>query len=130
MTAPPATSTATFEPAPAPLPVTGPGGGDRESDAPTDLVGRRHERRTLEQLLTAVSTGRSEVLVVRGDAGVGKTALLGHLRGRASGCQVTSVTAARPERHLDYAGLHQLCWPLLDGIDRLPEPQRAALQTA
>ena len=68
--------------------------------------------------------------MVRGDPGVGKTALLEYLRDRASGCRVVTASAAQSEMELAFAGLHQLCAPLLDRLDRLPVPQRIALGTA
>jgi DNA-binding CsgD family transcriptional regulator len=70
------------------------------------------------------------VLVVRGEAGIGKTALLEHLAGRASGCRIARATGVESEMELAFAGLHQLCAPFLDRLDRLPAPQRDALGTA
>jgi len=94
------------------------------------LYGRRGEREVLDQLLASVRAGQSGVLVLRGEAGVGKTALLGYLVGRASGCRIVRAAGAEPEMELAFAGLHQLCAPFLDRIERLPDPQRAALETA
>ncbi|PXY36406.1 LuxR family transcriptional regulator [Prauserella flavalba] len=90
---------------------------------------RRAERETLERLLADVRAGRSRTLVVRGEPGIGKTALLDHLAGHTSGCQVTRAAGVQAERELSFAGLHQLCLPLLGGLDRLPDPQREALGT-
>ncbi|HEX5621830.1 MAG TPA: AAA family ATPase, partial [Solirubrobacteraceae bacterium] len=75
-------------------------------------------------------TGRSPVLVLRGEAGVGKSALLEYLVDQASGCRVVRATGAEAEMELAYAGLQQLCAPLLDHLDALPAPQREALSTA
>ena len=94
------------------------------------LIGRDRECRTLERLLDAARSGRSGALVVRGESGVGKTALLEHMRERASGCRVVSVSAVKSEMQLAFAALHQLCVPLFDGLERLPDPQRDALDVA
>jgi DNA-binding CsgD family transcriptional regulator len=98
--------------------------------APRELQGRQRECDALEALLAGVRAGESGVLVVRGDAGVGKTALLGHLRLKTAGGRLLKVAGVESEMELAYAGLHQLCAPLLDGLERLPEPQREALATA
>ena len=94
------------------------------------LWGRRSECDSLEQLLAGVRAARSGVLVLRGEAGIGKTALLEYLASRASGCRIARATGVESEMELAFAGLHQLCAPFLDRIDRLPDPQRDALQTA
>jgi DNA-binding CsgD family transcriptional regulator len=73
--------------------------------------------------------GRSRVTVLRGEAGVGKSALLGYLSDRAAGWHVARAVGVESEMELDYAGLHQLCAPLLDHLGRLPVPQRDALAT-
>ncbi len=70
------------------------------------------------------------MLVIRGEAGVGKTALLGYLRAQASGCRVIQAIGVESEMELPFAGLHQLCAPMLDLVERLPVPQRNALATA
>ena len=70
------------------------------------------------------------MLVVRGEPGVGKTALLDYLAWRASGCRVARAAGVQSEMGLAFAGLHQLCAPMLDRLDRLPGPQREAMQTA
>jgi DNA-binding CsgD family transcriptional regulator/tetratricopeptide (TPR) repeat protein len=69
-------------------------------------------------------------LVVRGEPGVGKSALLEYMAGRATGCQVARAAGVQSEMELAFSGLGQLCAPMLDRIDRLPEPQRDALRTA
>jgi len=94
------------------------------------LRGRRRECDALDALLTDVRAGRSRALVVRGEAGIGKTALLDHLVSRASGCRVARAAGIESEMELAFAGVHQLCAPLLDGLPRLPGPQREALATA
>ena len=94
------------------------------------LLGRSGESATLDRLLAEARAGRGQVLVLRGEAGIGKTALMDYLAARASGCRVARAAGAESERELAYAGLQQLCAPFLDRIDRLPEPQRDALATA
>jgi DNA-binding CsgD family transcriptional regulator len=94
------------------------------------LCGRHGEREVLDRLLASVRGGQSRVLVLRGEAGTGKTALLEYVLERASGCRIARVTGAEPEMELAFAGLHQLCAPFLDRVERLPDPQRAALDTA
>ena len=81
-------------------------------------------------LVAAAQAGRSQVLVLRGEAGIGKTALLGFLFERAAGCRVSRAVGVESEIELAYAGLHQLCAPHLEKMDQLPGPQRDALGTA
>jgi AAA ATPase domain len=94
------------------------------------LRGRRVERAALDRLLAEVRAGRSRVLVVRGEAGVGKTALLDYLHEQACGFCVAQVVGVECEMELAFAGLHQLCAPMLGHVERLPAPQREALATA
>jgi hypothetical protein len=94
------------------------------------LRGRRGEREQLDGLVRAVRAGQSRALVLRGEPGVGKTALLDYVAQRASGCRVTRAAGVQSEMELAYAGLHQLCAALLDGLDHLPGPQRDGLRTA
>ena len=94
------------------------------------LLGRDREGRTLERLLDTARAGRGGALVVLGVSGVGKTALLHHLRERASGCRVVTASAVESETQLPFAALHQLCLPLRGGLERLPGPQRTALAVA
>ncbi len=94
------------------------------------LRGRTRECEQLDRLLAATRAGESQVLVMRGEAGVGKSALLGYLRGQASGCRVVQAIGIESEMELAFAGLHQLCAPMLDLLDRLPVPQQKALATA
>jgi DNA-binding CsgD family transcriptional regulator len=97
---------------------------------PADLRGRRRECAQLDRLLDALRAGESRVLVVRGEPGVGKTALLDYLAEHASGCRVAHAAGVESEMELAFAGLHQLCAPMLDHLERLPAPQREALRTA
>src|SRR5262252_88591 len=96
---------------------------------PSKLLGRRSEREALDRLLADAVAGRSRVTVLRGEAGVGKTALLGYLSGRVADWQVARAAGVESEMELAYAGLHQLCAPMLDHLGRLPVPQRDALAT-
>ena len=98
----------------------------------TSLTDRVAERDALDRLIEAVQAGESRVLVVCGDPGVGKTALLEYLAGRASGagCRVVRAAGVQSEMELAFAGLHQLCAPLLARARRLPVPQHEALRTA
>jgi DNA-binding CsgD family transcriptional regulator len=91
---------------------------------------RTSERNVLDRLLERARGGRSAVLVVRGEAGVGKTALVRYAARRATGFRLAEVVGVEAERELPFAGLHQLCAPLLDLMDALPEHQRAALGVA
>jgi hypothetical protein len=100
------------------------------SDPGPPLRGRRNECDALDRLLTNVRASQSQVLVVRGEAGVGKSALLEYLVRSASGCRIARAAGHEYEMELAYAGLHQLCAPLLDLRERLPGPQRDALATA
>src|ERR1051326_5619648 len=91
---------------------------------------RLTERAMLDQLLAGVQAGRSRVLVLRGEVGVGKTALLEYLQRRATGFRFLRTAGVESEKELAFAGLHQLCAPILNGLARLPGPQRDALATA
>ena len=95
-----------------------------------ELTDRRAECGVLDGLVEAVLAGESRALVVHGEAGVGKTALLEYLADRASQCRVLRVSGVQSEMELAFAGLHQLCAPLLDQLRVLPDPQRQALRTA
>jgi DNA-binding CsgD family transcriptional regulator len=97
---------------------------------PERLLGRRNECRALDDLLAGVRGGRSAAIVVHGEAGIGKTALLEYARRRASGCRIARAPGVESEMELAFGGLHQLCAPFLDHLDRLPGPQRDALGTA
>ena len=93
------------------------------------LLGRRSECEALDRLVAEVLAGGSSVLVLRGDAGVGKSALLHYLSGQVAGWRIAAATGVESEMELAYSGLHQLCAPLLDHLDHLPGPQRDALAT-
>src|SRR3954452_20104354 len=94
------------------------------------LVNRLGECEVLDGLVEAVRLGKSQALVVCGEPGVGKTALLEYLVGRASACRVIRIAGVQSEMELAFAGLHQLCAPLLGRDEALPGPQREALRTA
>src|SRR5215831_7980926 len=96
------------------------------------LTDRRSERGMLDRLVEAVRAGQSRALALRGDPGMGKTVLLEYLAGRASGAglRVAHAVAVQSEMELAFAGLHQLCAPMLGRAERLPAPQRDALRTA
>ena len=94
------------------------------------LTDRRAECDVLGRLVAAVRAGESRALVVHGEPGVGKTALLEYLAGQASGCRVAHAGGVQSEMELAFAVLHQLCAPMLDRLERLPAPQRDALRTA
>lgn len=95
------------------------------------LTGRDTECGVLDQLVEAVRhAGESRALVVHGEAGVGKTALLEYLAGHAPGCRVARATGVQSEIELAFAGLHQLCAPMLHRLTALPVPQRDGLRTA
>ena len=97
---------------------------------PVVLRGRGDECAQLDGLLKGALAGRSGVLMLRGEAGVGKTALLEHAITSASAMSVVRVAGIESEMELAFAGLHQLCAPMLDRLERVPGPQRDALQTA
>jgi DNA-binding CsgD family transcriptional regulator len=94
------------------------------------LRGRRSESEVLDGLLDAVRAGESRVLVLRGEPGVGKSALLEYLVTRATRCRVERAAGVESEMELAFAGLHQLCAPMLDHLQRLPAPRRDALSVA
>ena len=94
------------------------------------LTGRLSERRALDRFVAGVRAGEGRALVLRGEPGVGKTALLDYLADRAAGCLVARAAGVQSEMELAFAGLHQLCAPMLDHADSLPDPQREALRTA
>ncbi|UBU15915.1 helix-turn-helix transcriptional regulator [Nonomuraea gerenzanensis] len=99
-------------------------------DTRAALRGRDRELAALERALATARSGNSAVLVLRGEAGIGKTALLEHTTRRATGFRISGIAGVQSEMELAFAGLHQLCGPLLDGLDALPGPQRDALSVA
>jgi DNA-binding CsgD family transcriptional regulator len=106
----------------------GPAGNGILMDPGARLIGRDPERRVLDRLLQDVRAGSSRALVVHGDAGAGKTALLDYTARRAPDCRVVSTTAAQAEMDFGFAALHQLCKPVLGHLDAVPPPQREALR--
>jgi hypothetical protein len=94
------------------------------------LRGRREEQEALDRLLQRVRAGQSSVLALRGEPGVGKSALLEYVAEHAADARVVRIAGVESEMELAFAGLHQLCAPMLDGLDALPEPQRDALRVA
>ncbi|ANW65676.1 LuxR family transcriptional regulator [Mycobacterium sp. djl-10] len=95
-----------------------------------DLRGRAAETQMLGEVLAGARSGCAQAVVLRGEPGVGKTALLAHLVSEADDCTITRVSGVESDMELAYAGLHQLCSPLLEHLPDLPEPQRAALTVA
>src|SRR4051812_31015165 len=94
------------------------------------LLGRTAETSTIDRLLARAREGESGVLVVRGEAGVGKSSLLDYAVGEAQGFAVLRALGVESEAELAYAALHQVLRPAFDHIDSLPEPQAAALRAA
>ena len=94
------------------------------------FLNRNSEREHLHTLLADVRAGRSAALVLRGEAGVGKTALLRNAREQAVGFRATQIAGVEAEMELAFAGVHQLCAPMLDRLDALPAPQQEALRVA
>ncbi|WP_084460804.1 helix-turn-helix transcriptional regulator [Nocardia kruczakiae] len=101
-----------------------------DRDRPRTLRGRRNECEQLDRLLADVGSGASRVLVLRGEAGIGKTALIEFLVSNAVGCRIARAAGVESQMELAFAGLHQLCAPMMDRLDRLPPPQRDALSVA
>ncbi|MEU6586376.1 LuxR family transcriptional regulator [Nocardia sp. NPDC046763] len=99
-------------------------------DAKRQLIGRHRELEALDRLLREVRDGRSGVLVLRGEAGVGKSALLDHLAEQATHMQTVRTVGVEAESDFAYSGLQRLCAPLLSRIDRLPPVQQDALRVA
>jgi hypothetical protein len=95
-----------------------------------EIVGRRSEMDVLDRLIEDVRAGESRTLVVRGEPGVGKTALLDYIVEQASGFRIARAAGVQSEMELAFAALHQLLAPILDRLERLPAPQRDALRTA
>lgn len=100
-----------------------------EESAP-ELRGRRIECARLDSLVSGVRAGDGQVLIVRGEAGIGKSALLEYVVGRAEQCHVARAAGVESEMELPFAGLHQLFTPMWSLSDRLPRPQRDALAVA
>jgi DNA-binding NarL/FixJ family response regulator len=94
------------------------------------FLGRADERRRIDDVLALARDGESAVLVVRGEPGIGKTALLRYAARQASGLRVAQVEGVQAEMELPFSGIHRLCAPMLDSLDELPEPQANALRVA
>src|SRR6266481_5523928 len=94
------------------------------------LRGRASKCVRLDGLLGAARRGDSGALVLRGEAGMGKTALLDYAAGQGEGCTVVRAVGVESEMELPFASLHQLCLPLLEGLAQLPPLQGDALRTA
>jgi DNA-binding CsgD family transcriptional regulator len=97
-------------------------------EPPSGLRGRERECAVLEELVADIRQGRSRVLVLRGEAGIGKTALLQHLTAEASGLHIVRAAGVESQMKLAFANLHQLCGPMLGRLPDLPAPQRQALE--
>jgi len=97
---------------------------------PPAFRGRTRERQALDGLLDRVRGGESAVLVIRGEAGIGKTELMRYCARQAAGCRLAQIDGVEAEMELPLAALHQLCAPLLSSLDALPEPQQRALRVA
>ena len=97
---------------------------------PPGFLGRTSERERLDRLLATAGGGQSAVLVVRGEAGIGKSALVQYATRQISGFRLAQVTGVEAEMELPFAGVHQLCAPMLDRIGALPVPQAEALRVA
>jgi len=94
------------------------------------LLGRIEERERLDQILAGARRGLSGVLVLRGEPGMGKTALLDYVQAAAADLRVVRIDGVETEMELSFAALHQFLRPCLDGLDVLPAPQRTALRLA
>jgi tetratricopeptide (TPR) repeat protein len=94
------------------------------------LIGRHTECGELDRLVDAVCAGESRAIVLSGEAGVGKTALLDYVAKQASHCRVIRAAGVQSEMELPFAALHQVCAPALGNLECLPLPQRDALRVA
>src|SRR6476620_10440910 len=101
-----------------------------DAPPPPALRGRAGERLALDQLIEDARESRSGVLLLRGEAGVGKSALLHYAAGQAAGMRVMQIAGVESEMELPFAGLHQLCGGLLERAGALPQPQQDALRVA
>src|SRR3954466_2552848 len=95
-----------------------------------ELIDRHAERSLLDGVLRDVRAAKSRVLVLHGDPGVGKSALMEYAARHARGCGLVRAAGVESEMELPYAALHQVCAPMLDRLEQLPSPQRDALETA
>jgi hypothetical protein len=94
------------------------------------LLDRRSERRLLDELIQAIRSGESRTLVIHGEPGIGKTALLDYVAEHAPGCRVERIAGVESEMEIPWAAVHQLCAPMIDRLDGLPAPQRDAVSNA
>ncbi len=94
------------------------------------FLGRISECRRLDGMLAQARDGRSAILVIRGEPGIGKTALLRYAARQASGLRVAQVEGIQAEMELPFAAIHRLCVPMLDALEALAEPQQNALRVA
>jgi hypothetical protein len=94
------------------------------------LRGRGTECALLDGVVAAIRAGESRTLVLHGSAGIGKTALLNYVAASAADMRLLRATGVESEMELAFASLHQLCAPLLEAVERLPSPQRHALEVA
>jgi DNA-binding CsgD family transcriptional regulator len=97
---------------------------------PPVFLGRAGERAVLDRLLETVRGGHSAVLVIRGEAGIGKTALVRYAGRQAAGFRVAQIAGVEAEMELPFAGLHRLCAPMFTRLEALPDPQQNALRVA
>src|SRR3954462_8919403 len=97
---------------------------------PPPFLGRSGERDVLDRVLETARGGQSAVLVIRGEAGIGKTALVRYAFEQADGFRVAQIAGVEAEMELPFAGLHHLCAPMLAPLDALPEPQQTALRVS
>jgi DNA-binding CsgD family transcriptional regulator len=102
----------------------------RRLNPSAELIGRGADTQRIDDLVAATRAGHGGALVIRGEAGIGKSALLAHVGRAVSDCRIIETTGSEFEAELPYAALHQLCVPLLDGLHRLPESQRVAVEVA
>jgi DNA-binding CsgD family transcriptional regulator len=100
------------------------------ASAPAPVLGRQAESEALDLLVEQIRGGTSRALVVHGEAGIGKTAMLEYLTEHARGCQVIRAAGFQTEMELAFATLHQLCAPLQAQQAKLPAPQQGALRIA
>jgi DNA-binding CsgD family transcriptional regulator len=104
--------------------------GEMATTLASGFLDRTSEREVLDRLLADAREGQSAVLIIRGEAGIGKTALLRYAARQASGFRVARVAGVEAEMELPFSGIHQLCAPVLDQLDALPQPQENALNVA
>jgi hypothetical protein len=97
---------------------------------PPAFLGRSGEREVLDRLLGTARGGQSAVLVIRGEAGIGKTALVHYAARQAAGFRVAQIAGVEAEMELPFGGLHRLCGPMLAQLDALPDPQQNVLQVS